>query len=50
MKRHGKKVLGTRNRGRTAIYSQRQINWLERNRVPYTRVTKKGKRVRRNVD
>jgi len=44
-----RRILGTTRRGRTKIYSQKQINFLEQKKIPYTRITKKGKRVRRNV-
>ncbi len=47
--RRRKKVLGTTHRGRTKITSQNEINYLEANKKPYTRITKQGRRVRRNV-
>lgn len=44
-----KKVLGTIRRGRTKITSPKEIRYLEAHHLPYTRITKSGKRVRRNV-
>lgn len=42
-------VYGTTHRGRTKIRSMKQIRLLEAKKLPYTRITKKGKKVRRNV-
>lgn len=44
-----RKVLGTTRRGRTKITSMKEIRYLEWKKIPYTRITKKGKKVRRNV-
>lgn len=49
MKFRGKRVLGTTRRGQTKITSQKEINFLEAKKLPYTRITKSGKKVRRNV-
>lgn len=48
MKRR-RKVLGTIRRGKVKIYSPKEIRYLEWKKIPYTRITKKGKKVRRNV-
>lgn len=44
-----KKILGTIRRGRTKIRSAKEIRFLEARKLPYTRITKSGKKVRRNV-
>lgn len=43
------RVLGTTRRGRVKIRSAKQIRFLEVHKLPYTRITKGGRRVRRNV-
>ncbi len=48
MRYKGKRVLGTTHRGRTKITSEKEIRFLEEKKLPYTRITKSGKRVRRN--
>ncbi len=45
-----KRVLGTTRRGRTKITSPKEIRYLEAQKLPYTRITKRGKKVRRNAD
>lgn len=49
MSRKKGRILGTTHRGRVKIRSPKQIRFLERNKLPYTRITKRGKKVRRNV-
>ena len=44
-----RRVLGTIKRGTVKITSPKQIRYLEWEKLPYTRFTKKGKKVRRNV-
>lgn len=44
-----KPILGTLRRGKVKIRSPKQIRYLEVHKIPYTRITKKGKKVRRNV-
>lgn len=44
-----RRILGTTHRGRTKITSQKEINLLEARHLPYTRITKSGKKVRRNT-
>lgn len=42
-------VYGTTRRGKHKIRSMREIRFLEAKKLPYTRITKSGKKVRRNV-
>lgn len=44
-----KRILGTIRRGRTKITSPKEIRFLEAKKLPYTRFTKSGRKVRRNV-
>ena len=44
-----RRLRGTTRRGRVKIYSKKQIRFLESKKLPYTRITKSGRRVRRNV-
>lgn len=43
------RMLGTTRRGRVKIRSPKQIRYLEVKKIPYTRITKHGRKVRRNV-
>jgi len=43
------RILGTTRRGKVKIRSKKQIRFLEAHHLPYTRITKSGKKVRRNV-
>lgn len=40
------RVLGTTMRGKRKIRSQRQMNWMHRNRIDHTHITKRGRKVR----